>query len=75
MIQEIMKKLGYVKEAEINAFEYLKQSEQVALGIIRRAKEKGDDVFVDYVKKTNSQKIYAKNKKTKKTLLVGEVFL
>lgn len=73
MIEEIMKKLGYVKEKEIDPFDYLPKIDKDVLRTISLARASKCDLFIDYVLNTGTQKFYMKEKGSKKSLLKLEL--
>ena len=73
MLSEIMKKLGYVKESEIEGFLYCTPKEQDILRTVNLARAIKSDLFIDYVMVTNTQKFYIKEKGQKKSILKLEL--
>lgn len=73
MINELMKKIGYVKESEIIGFNYLTKKEQDVLRTTNLARAIKSDMFVDYVLNSNTQKFYIKEKGKKKAILQLEI--
>jgi len=73
MINELMKKIGYVKESEIIGFDYCTKKEKQILQTINLAKAIKSDIFVDYVLATGTQKFYIKEKGKKKATIQLEI--
>jgi len=62
MFEKLMRKFGYVKNEGVITI--IKDGDlNKSLNVIINAKTNKEDVFVDYVKKTNTQKFYVGNKK------------
>jgi len=66
MLSELMKKLGYVKESEIIGFQYCTDSEKNVLRTVELARDLEADMFIDFLQKTKTQKVYIKEKGKKK---------
>ena len=62
MFEKLMGKFGYVKNEGVITI--IKDGDlNKSLNVIINAKTNKEDVFVDYVKKTNTQKFYVGNEK------------